>query len=435
MTTSLITWPRNSSGNSPPLVAAPRGPALGLRHNFKASTWLSLKEINERKDGATVGSVMDYNPINVSPPGSPQGEYITSTIGPYDYWAIEYGYKQTEKDEDLKAIATRVAEKGLAYATDEDTFSPDPLVNRWDLGSDPLEFAKTRLDLVQKLMPTLVKRVVPEGEGYQRARRALDMLLYEYMRTTSVAARFVGGEYAHRDHKGDPNERPPLVPVEPAKQREALRLVCDRVLAPGALEIPPELAKYLAAGRWSHWGSNDWMTDVSYPLHERILAIQRMALSLLLSPDRLEQVQDEEAELGQDEDALTLPELLNTLTTAVFSEIAPAKGAPGGTASAMEPTLRKPAISSVRRNLQRAYLANLVNIAIRTRYGMAPQVTRALACEQLKAIDANIANAFNTRKFDPYTEAHLEESRSRIHKALDANYQVDQGGGGMILGR
>ncbi len=404
------------------------GHTLGLRHNFKASTWLTLKEINAVKGTATVGSVMDYNPVNVAPPGETQGEFITGTLGPYDFWAIEYGYRPVEKDDELKAIATRVAEKGLAYATDEDTWSPDPLVNRWDLGQDPLDFARSRLELVNALLPTLVKRVVAEGEGYQRARRALDMLLYEYMRSATFASRFVGGQYAHRDHKGDPNERAPLVVVETAKQREALKLVCERVFAEGAIVVPPELARYLAAGRWSHWGNDDWMDDVNYPLHERILTIQRSALAQLMTPERFEAVHDGELKLGEDEDALTLPEVLATLTGSIFTEIQPAKGAEGRGGlkkPAGAPTLRKPVISSVRRSLQRAYVTNLITIVVRSRYGSAPQVTRALAHGELRGIKEGVERVMGSGiALDPYTQAHFEETIARITKALDASYQV-----------
>ncbi|MHC4711029.1 MAG: zinc-dependent metalloprotease [Planctomycetota bacterium] len=68
------------------------GHTLGLRHNFKASTWLSLDEYVHRRGEANVGSVMDYNPIYVPPdPEAPRGEWVTPTIGPYDYWAIDPG--------------------------------------------------------------------------------------------------------------------------------------------------------------------------------------------------------------------------------------------------------------------------------------------------------------------------------------------------------
>ena len=65
---------------------------------------------------------MDYNPINIAPKGQKQGDYVTTTIGPYDYWAIEYAYKPIDGDEaaELKKIAARSPDPDLAYATDED---------------------------------------------------------------------------------------------------------------------------------------------------------------------------------------------------------------------------------------------------------------------------------------------------------------------------
>ena len=78
------------------------GHSLGLRHNFKASAMLSLEQINDpeitRKKGM-VGSVMDYNPLNIARRGQKQGDFATTTLGPYDYWAIEYAYKPIAGDE------------------------------------------------------------------------------------------------------------------------------------------------------------------------------------------------------------------------------------------------------------------------------------------------------------------------------------------------
>src|SRR5262249_41176168 len=136
------------------------GHTLGLRHNFKGSTMLKNDQLHNleitRKQGL-VGSVMDYNPVNLAPKGLKQGDFFTSTIGPYDYWAIEYGYKPlgggTEGEKgDLSKIASRSAETGLDYGTDEDLFTPDPHINQWDLGSDPLRFAQDRMAFAEELM-------------------------------------------------------------------------------------------------------------------------------------------------------------------------------------------------------------------------------------------------------------------------------------------
>jgi hypothetical protein len=406
------------------------GHTLGLRHNFHASTWLPLGEINgEQKPEATVGSVMDYTPINVALEGKSQGEYQTTTIGPYDYWAIEYGYKPVEKDEELKAITARVAEKGLDYATDEDTTGSDPYVNRWDLGDDPLAYAEQRVALAKKLLPTIVDRVVPAGEGYQRARRAFDMLLYDVAYAGGLAGRFVGGNEIRRDHKGDPNGRPPVKPVAAAKQREALRFVCDQIFGDATYQVSPELLRALAAGRWAHWGSSDMDADLAYPIHERILAVQRMALAVIFNPETFERVEDQAMKVVPGEDALTLPELLGTVTDAIFAEWrAPAGKGAETQSGATAPTALRPLISTTRQNLQRAYLGNLIRIAVHGTYGAGPQVVRALVWVKLKDLKARLDDMLSHERrgaLDPYTLAHLEESRARIAKALEASYRAE----------
>src|SRR6516165_774275 len=137
------------------------GHTLGLRHNFKASTMLKNEDLHNtaitRQKGLG-GSVMDYNPINLSPKGVKQGDYFSTTIGPYDYWAIEYAYKPmsggTEGEfEELQEIAKKCAQPGLDYATDEDMYAGnDPLVNTWDLGNDPMKFAQDRILLAEELL-------------------------------------------------------------------------------------------------------------------------------------------------------------------------------------------------------------------------------------------------------------------------------------------
>ena len=56
------------------------------------------------------------------------------------------------------------------------------------------------------------------------------MLLGEYWRTLAFVARYPGGIYVHRDHKGDANGREPFAPVKPARQREALKFLQERIL-------------------------------------------------------------------------------------------------------------------------------------------------------------------------------------------------------------
>ncbi|MEM7477450.1 MAG: zinc-dependent metalloprotease, partial [Planctomycetota bacterium] len=123
------------------LVAHEVGHTLGLRHNFKASSIYTLEEINSSEikgKKAMAGSVMDYLPINLRlEEGEIQGDYAMIKLGPYDMWAIQYGYSF---DADPGKILDRVSEPELQFATDEDTGGPDPLARRYDFSKNPLEY-------------------------------------------------------------------------------------------------------------------------------------------------------------------------------------------------------------------------------------------------------------------------------------------------------
>ena len=93
------------------------GHTLGLRHNFKASSTLSLEEVNNpavtAKKGNS-GSVMDYLPANIACKGEKQGDYFSPTIGEYDYWAIEYAYQPLETRQRERGACQDRRESGRA---------------------------------------------------------------------------------------------------------------------------------------------------------------------------------------------------------------------------------------------------------------------------------------------------------------------------------
>ncbi len=338
------------------------GHTLGMRHNFKASTFLTLDELNNPQKAAEVGlaaSVMDYLPMNTVAKDRPHSDYFSSTIGPYDYWIIEYGYKRFAANEEaeLKKLASRCAEPALQYATDEDTrgFDPDPLTNRYDLGKNPIEFARRRVELINQIWPTIVDRVTGEGEGYQQARRAFNVLLSNHGRAMHFTARFIGGIYVHRDHKGDPNARPPYVVVEAAKQREAMVLLEQQVLGKTSYQFPAQLYNHLAHTNWLHWGT-EIPNRIDFPVHEVILMWQDRILARLLSSTTLSRLVDSELKVPQDQDVFTAAELIEGLTAAVFRETE--QLAEGNF------TNRKPAIRALRRSLQRSYLRRLSDLAM-----------------------------------------------------------------------
>jgi hypothetical protein len=404
------------------------GHTLGLRHNFKGSAFRSLADLNDvektRQSGGST-SVMDYIPVNIMPKGKTQGDYYAAKLGPYDLWAIEYGYKQLPggspeaERKELEKIAGRSGEPELAYATDEDTEwgDPDPFSNRFDLGSDPIEFARARAELVAQVMPGIVERMAARDEDgfggrYERVRQAFGVLLATHGQAMYNAARLMGGLAGSRSHKGDANAGPPFTVVEAAKQREALDLLAAEMLGDKPFAFPPELYNQLAASRWMHWGTSE-VDREDYPVHEVILMWQDRVLGRLLDPLVLDRIRDNELKLPAEQDAFTTAELFERLGKAVMREVTEIQ--PG------DYTPRKPAISSLRRGLQRAYLSRLAGLAMTG--GAANPDAQALAADQLRSLDAQLeallANA--ELKLDAPSRAHLAELRARIDKVLDAD--------------
>ncbi len=118
----------------------------------------------------------DYLPINIPlEAGETRGDYTMIGIGPYDYWAIEYGY--TPDESKLDAILQRCSEPELRYATDEDTNGPDPLARRYDYAADPLDYANNQMKKIKRVPRATARSLRRRERSIVGQRHAKDMNL------------------------------------------------------------------------------------------------------------------------------------------------------------------------------------------------------------------------------------------------------------------
>ena len=371
------------------------------------------------KEGLT-GSVMDYVPVNLALPGAHQGEYYQTTLGPYDYWAIEYAYKPVEaatpEEElpELRKIAARVSDPMVAYSTDEDAgFSPepwdmDPHVNRWDLGSDPLRFYAHRVKLSEEIWENLEATLEKRGEGYQVLRRSFENALFRATIALRLAAKYLGGVYHPRDHVDDPGDRLPFAPVPRGRQEEALELLREHLFSPRAFQFPPRLLNKLASERWPEWRDFQSMQRrYDYPVHAQVLAEQRAVLDRLYHPIVLARLLDAEV---KDPDPFTISALFTGLQEAIWEETKAPKGSI--------------AINSYRRSLQREHLKRLAGLLLAGQ-GEPPEDARTMARRGLESLRGQLRASLTkpglTMPLE--TRAHLDESLGRIEQALKASAQ------------
>ncbi len=410
------------------LVAHEVGHTLGLRHNFKASSIYTMEKLNSAEVKGKkpfAGSVMDYLPVNMHDwqDKEKQGDYGMIDIGPYDFWAIEYGYTSSDKAEDLKKILSRSAEPDLQYATDEDTMGPDPLARRYDFGADPLNYARKQMELAQFHRSRILDKFVKEGQSWSRARYAYEMTLAVQTRALSFMSGWLGGAFVNRDKKSEKGGRAPVEVVPVKEQREALAFLIETAFRDEAYGLSTDLLRKMTVDKWL----DDFRAafePATWPVHDKIMGVQATVLTRVLNPDTLGRVYDNEFRTPSKEDMITIPEVLAVVEKEIWSELEKED---------KKSTDREPLISSLRRNLQREYVERLIDLSMPSSYGQSSHKPIAnLALMNLRELSAKLGKALNMRKdnLDAYSKAHLSEAKLRIEKALDAGYVLNAGGFG-----
>jgi hypothetical protein len=392
------------------------GHVLGLRHNFVASTVYTLAEINAAgaENNPITGSVMDYNATNYHYDiGETQGAFFMPTIGPYDAWAIRYGYSDDKAVEEILVEATNPLH---VYHSDEHLSSADPRVRQRDMGKDALDFVEMELRLIQELRDKILERSVEEGDSWENARRAYLSLLSQHFRNVSTASNWIGGSYITRDVVGQ-GDTDPVTPVGADDQRRALALVIAQTFHDESFGITPELLRKMTAERNFDQGISAFTTEEAWTVHDTVLGVQSTAMTMVMNPTTLRRVLDNEFKISSDDDAFTLAEMMQTISDDVWSEL------DGKVARRFSP--RDPMISSLRRNLQSAHADRLIDLALPGALpGAAAKPISDLAVWHLHQISDQIGEVLDggDSMIDAYTMAHLSQTKEKIDRALEAQF-------------
>ncbi|MFM6108568.1 MAG: zinc-dependent metalloprotease, partial [Sphaerospermopsis kisseleviana] len=380
------------------IIAHEVGHTLGLRHNFRGSNLLPPEEMNNREITSTKGltaSVMDYIPPNIAPRGTVQGDYFPDKVGSYDIWAIQYGYtpsgaKSTIAEKSFLAEIAKLSENPeLSYSPDEDTSEIDPTSAPWDNSGNVLVYSRWQLDNSRVMWDRLNQGYLMYGDSYSDLTDQFSTIFGNYLQQLSYTIKYIGGQSFYRVNPVDNKGRLPFVAVPVEKQRQALATLQEYVFDEEALKFSPKLLNKLVPSRWYHWGSTPVTGRLDFPVHDLVLFVQSAVLSDLLSSDRLTRIKDIELKSKPGE-ALTLPEVFNTLQDGIWTEVLQPKG--------------KLEISSLRRGLQRQYVNFLTAMVLRK--VDVPEDARTLAWYKLKQLDHQLKRV---RSNDEYTKAHLLE--------------------------
>ena len=386
------------------------GHALGLRHNFRASRAYSQAQLSDpafTAQNGNSGSVMEYSPVNLGLPGQPAGAPFQTTLGPYDYWAVEYAYRpmppgtSPEQEElELLRIAARNTEPLLAYGSDEDHFlGLDPETALWDLGDDPIAFAARRLEIARDLFQRQETRVLPGDRDYAVLRRSLSYAINDSYNALGLLARQIGGIRTLRDFPG--SGRDPLVPASAQVQRKALDLIARSTLSAQALSISPALQRRLAPDYLDRQDFVGLPTDFAAP--QRLLDMQRAVLAFLLSDWVATRVLDGADKLDKPADAFRLSEIHRRVSQDVWSELR---------------TDRAP--TAARRELQRDHAQRLAATLMRPSFTQRADARSLMREESRQLVERLQSRLARPAGLDAETRAHYRDSAEVLQQALRA---------------
>lgn len=384
------------------LVLHEMGHTLGLNHNMKASQMLSPAQMHDKtitQNKGLMSSVMDYPVVNWNPDRSRQGDYYTTKPGPYDLWAIEFGYTPVGNAEEEKRfrdkILSRSTEPDLVFGNDGDDMRMpgggiDPRINLYDLSNDAMSFADERFRLINSAIAGLKEKFVRKGESYALLRSRYNILITQRIQLINVVNRYIGGVYTDKAFAGQNGGAvQPFTPVPAAIQKKAMDLLTKYVFSPGAFAGDSYLFPYLQFQRRG-MGFRGTTED------PKIAAIYRnlfsVAVNNILHPVTMQRMIDSRAYGNQYPLASVIQDLVKNLFDADI----------------------KGNVNTNRQYMQIMLTDRLITLGIES--GAADLVTRATLLHALKTIKAKLLAAVSANE---ETKIHRAGLLFKINAALD----------------
>lgn len=372
------------------------GHTLGLNHNMKASQLFSPEELANPefiKGKCLTGSVMDYATLNITKDRSKQGQYDDVAIGPYDVWAIQFGYTPFKSNEEKKLLLNQSTKPELIFGNDADDMrSPgkaiDPRVMTNDQSSDAIAFSIDRIEMATALMKNAKEKFVKDNESYQELRRVYSVLSGQRAGAANIISRYIGGVYVERAMAGQEGEKQPYTPVSYKDQKRAMNALKTHVFAPNAFNTPHELYNYLAMQRR---GFNFFSGPEDPKIHSQILGYQKNVLNHIIHPNTLQRISDSELYGNTYKLSIFMTDLNNAIFKAdIYGNV-----------------------NTFRQNLQLEYTNMLIGILTGKQNSKYSHSAKSMALYNLKAIRTMAAPSG-----DIASKAHKQHLRILIDNAI-----------------
>ena len=381
------------------VVAHEVGHSIGLHHNFLGSNAYTVDQLRDpafvAKNGVA-SSIMDYARFNYVIQPEDGVSPIDYVPGPYDKFAIEWGYTEFPGDltaEEEVPLLNKIADKQLtnkAFRWDSysDAAAYDPRIQTEDIGNDAIEATTLGLKNLERIMANVVNAATYEdGMTYDEVKVAYGALVSQYAREVGHVTKYVGGAIFRRE-LAQGHEEVDVFDVFPMdKQREAMAFLKDN-----AFKLP------------AFWKNEEVLKRVGYDFYiDSVTRLGTRPIGQLLSPARVDRIVKFEAAGLETYSPVAL---FNDVREAVFEELGE----------------RRPNVDAYRRALQ-SFMVNTLIDGINAPTSGDDRVSdeyRSLARATLTRLQDDLERV-GERNSETLTGIHFLNLASKIADALDAD--------------
>jgi hypothetical protein len=380
------------------------GHTLGLRHNMGSSSKTPVEKLRDKKwveEHGHTASIMDYARFNyvAQPEDNISRKGLYPRIGEYDLWAIEWGYRWTDKSEEQdrkesnKLIVERLSKNERLWFGGE-SFNNDPRSQTEDLGDNSMKAGEYGIRNLKRIVKNLPEWTKEEGDRYQNLNEMYGQVLTQFNRYANHVTKNIGGV------------------------QETFKSVEEN----GNVYEPVAKSTQKAAVSWLHqfvFSTPTWLLDkailnkISDPVNNNINTLQSNVLTNMLSATRLSRMLETSNRFGVS--SYSILELFTDLKSGIWQELRTGK-----------------VPDMYRRNLQKAYVdrmtalmtstiqpqqlssAFIISFGPNTRNTDLPSIARGHLTELL----ADIRSA-SRRTGDKLTKYHLMDLEKRVDQVLN----------------
>ena len=391
------------------VVAHEIGHTIGLQHDQIGSSTYPADSIRSPSWVHRMGhspSIMDYSRYNyvAQPEDKIALEDIIPRVGPYDKWAIGWGYRPiagaTTPDKERATLEKWIREQDTVpwfrfsannefggYGTQSEAVGD----------ADPVKSTGLGFKNLQRVIGYVSAAATREGEDNNDLREVYDRTVGQWSTEAGHVTTLIGGGTVQ--YKSGSQSGPVYVAMPKARQAEAVKFINDQVFKTPTFLIRPEIAGRIEAGG----------------MIARINNAQSRVLSAVLDDGRMNRLLEEEALASSKSSVYTLSGLLDDVRHGVWSEIYAGQS-----------------IDAFRRELQSDYLttiehklnpppANPVLAAQLAQFGIRLPLLSDDAKSQLRgtlvALRSDLRGA--SGKGDRATQLHVAGAIKRIDDILD----------------